>query len=83
MRFHSVTFAFRRSDLLLFVEFHTLRSLLQEDAALKKKYAKQISTNDDFNKMFKEVQTEGSKQFTGYAKKLYKEEVSTSHEATS
>ena len=45
-----------------------------EVASLRRKYARQISNGEDFNKMFKEVQTEGSKQFTGYAKKLYKEE---------
>eukprot|EP00519_Triparma_laevis_P000694 CAMPEP_0182504138 /NCGR_PEP_ID=MMETSP1321-20130603/16674_1 /TAXON_ID=91990 /ORGANISM="Bolidomonas sp., Strain RCC1657" /LENGTH=165 /DNA_ID=CAMNT_0024709427 /DNA_START=25 /DNA_END=519 /DNA_ORIENTATION=+ len=49
-------------------------SLSSDEVQKYKKFATKISSNDDFNKMFKEVQTKGQQQFTGYAKKLYKEE---------
>ena len=39
-----------------------------------KKMSKTLKTSADFDEIFKEVQSEGSKQFTGYARKLYKED---------
>jgi len=35
---------------------------------------KSIKTGEDFSRMFKDVQKSGSQQFTGYARKLYKED---------
>ena len=35
---------------------------------------KSIKSSEQFSEMFKEVQKAGSQQFTGYARKLYRED---------
>ncbi|GMH64908.1 hypothetical protein TrRE_jg10244, partial [Triparma retinervis] len=48
--------------------------LTSSEEAKYKKMGKSIKSSEQFSEMFKEVQKAGSQQFTGYARKLYKEE---------
>ncbi|GMI33170.1 hypothetical protein TrCOL_g6018 [Triparma columacea] len=49
-------------------------NLTAEEEKKYSKMGKSIKSSEQFSEMFKEVQKAGSQQFTGYARKLYRED---------